>query len=319
MIASGIAAILLAGLLAGCGAQAAEPPAERAAPATVPTTGGGFARALNLADARSAIGVLAALRDAWRRRDCDKIQFLTAAAAGELGGRPCQAAREGRPAPANPDWTDVRLFIPTGADDRPYVVALARRPRPAYFVFARAEDRWRLAYGPVEVVREAAEPDADQESRVAPPLAGGDVLRARLAPQKHLAFLADPAGLSGVRFAADDPVRDLRDELARRPGKVRPDRLEVAVRVLPDDPHALPLPGGGALAFHAVKIIYIQRATGRRLAHPIFGRDAVRDFTGKASPAKIEVTELVTLATKVAADGRLTTVGMTRALAGITG
>lgn len=275
-------------------------------------------RAIGQEDAASAFGMLADLGDAWKKRDCAKILFLTTAAAAELGGRACEAARNGRPLPAPVDYGDVRYFLPGGPEEHPWVVALARRPRPSYFVFTLEEDRWRLAYGPIRLVKDAPELDADAETRAVPAPGADDALRARLAPQKHLAFLADRAGLSGVRFASDDPMRDLLAELTRKPATVRPDRLSSDVQLVPSAARALKPAGGGALVFHALKILYTEKTGARELAHPLFGAAAVRAFTGKARLTTLHAAEVVVLATKVATDGGLTTVALSRGLADIT-
>ena len=45
-------------------------------------------------------------------------------------------------------------------------------------------------------------------------------VKARLAPQRYLAYLTDPAGVSGVTFPKGDAIRGLFGELVQRPQKV---------------------------------------------------------------------------------------------------
>ncbi|WP_248961841.1 hypothetical protein [Sphaerisporangium perillae] len=302
-------------LLTGCGAESGGSPATAAGPTTDTAPA---ARTLGQGEATTAFGVLEELADAWKKRDCDKILFLTTSAASELGGRACEATRNGRPVPARVDYGDVEYFLPDRPEEHPWFVALARKPQPSYFVFAYEDDRWRLANGPIQLVGDAPVLNADETTRAVPTDDPEDGLRARLVPQKHLAFLSDRAGLSGVRFASGDPMRNLLSELVKKPSTVRPDRLSYDFQLIPGETRALGVGGGGALVFHAIKIMYTQKAHSRKLAHPLFGADAVRVFTGKASPATIHVTEVVLLATKVAPDGKLTTVAMSRGLADIT-
>ncbi len=268
-------------------------------------------------EAAAAFGLLKDLDDARKARDCTKILFLTTSAASELGGRACEATRNGRPVPPPVAYDDVVYFLPDRPVEHPWFAALARRPRPSYFVFAYEQDRWRLAYGPIRLLGKAPELDTEDVTRVVPGDDPEDGLRARLVPQKHLAFLSDPAGLSGVRFASGDPVEDLLAELVKKPSTVRPDRLTCDVQLVPGEVRALGLKGGGALVFHAIRIVYEQKGSGR-LAHPLFGADAVRRFTGRSGPATTHTTEVVMLATEVGTDGRMTTAALTRGLADIT-
>ncbi|MFC4586556.1 hypothetical protein [Sphaerisporangium corydalis] len=269
-------------------------------------------------DAEKAFGLLKELDDAWKKRDCTKVLFLTTSAESELGGRACEATRNGRPAPPSLDYSDVDYFLPDRPAEHPWFVALARKPQPSYFVFAYEEDRWRLADGPVRITGKAPELDADQTTRVVPTDDPDDGVRARLVPQKHLAFLSDRFGLSGVRFSSGDPMRALLTELVKKPATVRPDRFSSDVQLVPADARALGVKGGGALVFHALKIYYTQKTGARKLAHPLYGAAAVRAFTGKGSLKVQHTAEVIMLATRVDPDGKLTTVAMTRGLADIT-
>ncbi|WP_344947645.1 hypothetical protein [Sphaerisporangium flaviroseum] len=300
-------------LLTACGAQADDPVRS-----VRPTTVSALGATVGPEDAKNAFGLLKELDDAWKKRDCVKVVFLTTSAQSELGRRACEAARNGRPAPAAVDYTDVEYFLPDRPGERPWFAALARKPEPAYFVFAYEDERWRLAYGPIRLVGNGPEFDVNETTRAVPTDDPGDGVRARLVPQKHLAFLSDRAGLSGVRFASGDRMRDLLAELVRKPATARPDRLSSDIQLVPGETRALAVNGGGALVFHAIKIMYTQKTSARKLAHPIFGTDAVRAFTGESGLSTIHATEVVVLATKVATDGKLTTVGMTRGLADIT-
>jgi hypothetical protein len=143
-------------------------------------------------------------------------------------------------------------------------------------------------------------------------------IAARLVPQRHLAFLTDPAGVNGVRFADGDPVRDLLAELVRKPSLVRPDRLAVDVRVADVPTRALRLDDGTTLVFHAVEIEFDQRTSAKRLAHPLYGVSDLQAFTGKAHPTSLAGTEIVFLVTQVGAGNKLTTIAMRRALADLT-
>ncbi|MFC4531490.1 hypothetical protein [Sphaerisporangium dianthi] len=301
-------------LLTGCGAVNG----GEASPTPEPVADTASARTVQESEAATAFELLKELDEARRKRDCAKVLFLTTSAASELGGRACEATRNGRPVPAPVAYGDVDYFLPDRAVERPWFVALARKPQPSYFVFAYEEDRWRLAYGPVRLAGREPGLDADEVTRAVPTEDPEDGLRARLVPQKHLAFLSDRFGLTGVRFVSGDPMRNLLTELVKKPATVRPDRLSYDVQLVPEDTRALGVEGGGALVFHAIKIIYTQKARSRRLTHPLFGADALRAFTGGADRAVIHVTEVVSLATKVAPDGRLTTVAMSRGLADIT-
>jgi hypothetical protein len=266
-------------------------------------------------DAATTFGLLRQLDDAWARRDCAKVVSLTAPAESELAGRACEATRNGRPVPA---YGDVDYYVPEAPGGQPWFVALAHRPSPSYFLFGYDEGAWRLSLGPIRLTGEVPELDVDENAHAVPTDDPEDGVRARLVPQKHLAYLSDPAGLSGVRFSSGDAMSSLLAELVRKPPEVRPDRLGIDVRLVPGETRALTLSRGGALVFHALKIVYRQRARARKLAHPVFGAATVRAFTGKASPTNITATELIVLATRVASDGKMTTVAMRRQLADIT-
>ncbi|MEO3808745.1 hypothetical protein ABGB17_07060 [Sphaerisporangium sp. B11E5] len=301
-------------LLAGCGAQGDVPPEPTAAP-TVPGSAG---RTVGAEDAGTAFGVLGELDDAWKLRDCAKVLFLTTAAENELGGRGCEATRNGRPVPARATYRDSEFFLPDRPDERPWFVALAREPDPAYIVLVQEDDRWRVAYGPLKLTTAPPELDADVTTRVVPTEDPEDGVRARLAPQKHLTFLSDRYGLTGIRFPSGDPVRSLLTELTKKPATVRPDRLSHEIQLIPDDTRALALADGGALVFHSLKILHTQKTTSRKLAHPLFGTTLAKAFTGTSTPKSLHTTEVVQLATKVTPDGKLTTVAISRGLADIT-
>ncbi|RCG27871.1 hypothetical protein DQ384_25425 [Sphaerisporangium album] len=303
-------------LLPGCGARDDGPPVGTPSPANVATS----APTVGPDEAATAFGLLRRLDDAWSGKDCAEVAFLTASPESGLGGRACEATRNGRPVPASLAYGDVDYYIPGALGGRPWFVALAHRPHPSYFLFEHDEGRWRLALGPIRLVGDAPELDVDetQAAHAVPADDPEDGVRARLAPQKHLAYLSDPAGLSGVRFASGDAMTRLLAELVRKPSQVRPDRLGVDVRLVPGETRALALAGGGALVFHALQVVYSQRARTGKVAHPVFGAAAVRAFTGKASPKTVTATELILLATTVAPDGRMTTVALRRTPADIT-
>lgn len=279
-----------------------------------------------MADARAAFDGLGDLSDAWKAEDCAAIEHLTAEAENTIASRVCAAAREGRAATALRAYADPRFLLPTreGGEDGEegaWFAVLAGKPEPAYFVFVRADGRWRLAAGPIPLVGKA--PETEGEAVVDAAADPKTAVGARLAPTRHVAFLTDPAGVggagvSGVRFASGDPMRRLLAELVRAPGRVRPDRLVTDVRI--EGPaHALALPGGGSLVFHALRVVFTQKpGPGRSsLARPRYRAADVRAFTG-GSPATVTGGEILVLATKVAKDNTMTTIGMRRVLADIT-
>ncbi|MDH2423979.1 hypothetical protein [Sphaerisporangium sp. TRM90804] len=300
-------------LLVGCGARVEGQPAS-----TTDRRKATAARTVGPGDAESAFGVLAELDEAWRKRDCAKVRHLTTAAENVLGDRACEATRHGRRVPSRPEYGDVRFYLPDTPDDVPWFVALASEPHPAYFLLVREDDRWRVAYGPVRLVGEASDLDADVTTRVVPSDDPDDGVAARLVPQKHLAFLADHVGLSGVRFPAGDAMKDLLAELVKKPSTVRPDRLSSDVRLIPGETRALALADGGALVFHALEILHTQKSGSGKLRHPIAGTADMRAFTGKPSQPSLHVTEIFMLATEVDPDGGLRTVAMTRHLSDVT-
>ncbi|MEZ0074915.1 hypothetical protein [Planotetraspora sp. GP83] len=280
--------------------------------------------AITTADAETAFATIADLEDAWKRRDCAKIVYLTTGAESTLGTRVCEAARKGGAVPGLGGYGDAAFFLPApflpapGADrdEAPWFVALARQPHPAYFVFAQADGRWRLAAGPIPVV--GAEPKLEGDVKDAGDDPGISV-RASLVPTRHVAYLTDPAGVSGVKFASGDPMRSLLSELVRAPDKVHPDRLSTDVR-LEGPARSLALPDGGALVFHALRVVYTQKpGSGRSsLAHPRYGSADVRAYTGESRPRAITGSELVLVATRVSKDNVMTTVAVRRSLADIT-
>ncbi|MEU8172882.1 hypothetical protein AB0C14_08390 [Microbispora hainanensis] len=302
-------------LLAGCGTEGLrETPADPGAtsPATVEITP---------ADAQAAFEGLGDLSDAWKNRDCAEIQQLTTGVEGTIGSGVCAAARDGYAAPVFRAYRDPEFLLPRREDGEAgaWFAVLARKPQPAYFVFVWADGRWRLGAGPIPLVGKApVQDDAVFDAEAVPDAA----VAARLAPTRHVAFLTDPsgvngAGVSGVRFASGDPMRRLLAELVGAPGRARPDRLTTDVR-LEGPARALALPGGGALVFHALRVVFTQKpGSGRSsLAHPRYRAADVRAFTGGAATT-VTGGEIVVLATKVAKDTTMTTVGMRRVLADI--
>ncbi|MEU6425952.1 hypothetical protein ABZ860_08610 [Microbispora sp. NPDC046973] len=307
-------------LLAGCGTEGVrETPAEPGAtsPATVEIT---------TADAQAALDGLGDLSDAWKDRDCAEIEQLTTGVERTVGSRVCAAAREGRAAPAFRAHQDPEFLLPGRQDgeDGAWFAVLARKPEPAYFVFVRADGRWRLGAGPIPLVGKAPEVKGGVDGAVIDAAADPDAaIGARLAPTRHVAFLTDPGGVngvgvSGVRFASGDPMRRLLTELVRAPGRVRPDHLSTDVRI--EGPaRALALPGGGSLVFHALRVVFTQKPGAGRssLVRPLYRAADVRAFTGGAATT-VTGSEILLLATKVAKDNTMTTVGMRRVLADIT-
>ncbi|KAA9381655.1 hypothetical protein F5972_02185 [Microbispora cellulosiformans] len=307
-------AVLLAVSLAGCGTESA-----RELPADPGETSAPMAEVAR-ADAEAAFGGLGDLAAAWKDGDCAEIERLTTWAEQAIGSRVCAAAREGRAAPGFDVPEDPEFLLPAHEDgeDDPWFAVLARKPTPAYFVFVRADGAWRLGAGPIPLDGEAPEA-SEGEGEIVDAAAGpGSWVGARLVSTRHVAFLTDPAGVSGVRFVSGDPMRGLLGELVRAPGRVRPDRLSTDVRI--EGPaRALALPDGGALVFHALRLVFIQKPGPGRpsLAHRRYGAADVRAFTGGA-PKTVTGAEIVLLATRVGADNRMTTVGMRRVLADIT-
>ncbi|MDP9846531.1 hypothetical protein [Streptosporangium lutulentum] len=271
---------------------------------------------MELAEAMDAFAVLKQLDDAWQKRDCAAVERLTTWAESTLGGRACKATRNGRPAPARKRYTKPEFFLPDAADQDRWFVALARKPDPAYFLFVNEGDNWRVGAGPIPVRGESREP-IEGAVPTDDPSTG---VKARLAPQRYLAYLTDPAGVSGVSFPKGDAVRELSDDLFRRPEKVRPDRLTADVRLVVGPQRALLLPDGGALVIHALEIEYRQKARPGRssLSHPIYGRGDLRGFTGKAKPAALTGTEVVLVATEITGGTKMSTIALRRGLAALT-
>ncbi|WP_066933139.1 hypothetical protein [Microtetraspora fusca] len=296
-----LAAVLGAALLAGCGERG---PAVTARPSRDATP---RPAAATREDATAAFAALTDLADAWKRRDCAKIEFLTTWTESVLSGPACQAARRGQPLPAGGAYSDAEFYLPEEPGDLPWFAALAHEPRPAYFVFVRSDGRWRLGAGPVPVV--GALPELE-EGKVAPEPDRDARVRAGLAPTRLLAFLTDPAGVSGVRVRSGDPMHDLLRELTDRP-----DRRPAEVR-LEGPAHALPLPDGGALVFHTLRIVVTQKPGAGR---PAYKAAAVRAFTGRGSSGGVVTGhELLFLATRVSVKGVLDTVAVRRVLADVT-
>ncbi|MEN3540849.1 hypothetical protein AAH991_37450 [Microbispora sp. ZYX-F-249] len=303
-------------LLAGCGTEGVrETPAGPGdtSPPTVEVT---------TAEAQAAFDGLGDLAGAWRDQDCAKIEYLTTGVESTIGGRVCAAAREGLAVPGRPAYRDPEFLLPARqeGEDGAWFAVLARKPKPVYLVFVRADGRWRLAAGPIPVVGEAPGVEGEVTDAAADPEAA---VGARLAPTRHVAFLTDPAGVngkgvSGVRFASGDPMRGLLAELVGAPGRARPDHLSADVRI--EGPaRALALPGGGSLVFHALRVVFTQKpGSGRSsLAHPRYRAADVRAFTG-GTPKSVTGSEILVLATKVAKDNTMTTVGLRRVLADLT-
>lgn len=291
---------LLVGLsvwAAGCGSTAgggmvALPEDQPATPAS--------AQRVDPATARQAFGLLKQLDQAWNEQDCATVDDLTAGAENALGGRACEATRNGRPAPSG----EPTFLLPRSGN---WFAALADK---AYYVFTREGDRWRLAMGPVRLLGAAPSPaEAGPASAV----------RAKLVPQRHLTYLTDPAGVSGVTFPTDDPVAGLLRELTTRPAKLRPDSLKVDVELSGEPVRTLALEDGSMLVFHALRIVYTQKPGAGRssLAAPLYPAPVLRAFGLKPNAPRLTVTELVILATQVSPKNRLTTVGLRRALSTI--
>ncbi|WP_143591255.1 hypothetical protein [Thermoactinospora rubra] len=240
----------------GCGAAHID---QVAGSTTAPSPAS--AAAVTRTEAEEAFKVLGPLEKAWKERDCAAVRHYTTWAENVLGRACPDAAPDGDLAA----YRDPEFFLP---EDGGWFAALARAPRPAYFVFARDDGRWRLASGPIPVVG-----DAPAHAAQASP-APGTAVRARLVPQRHLTYLTDPAGVSGIRFPAGDPMRELREEVTAR---------EAEVELLPGGGRTLALSEGAMLVFHALRV------------------------TGGGK------TELVLLATEITAANKLSTVAVRRA------
>ncbi|MFE0147206.1 hypothetical protein ACFWY5_08685 [Nonomuraea sp. NPDC059007] len=305
---------LLAGLsmaTAGCGGTS--PPPAAGPPSETPST----AQRIDEATAARTFASLAGLDEAWRERDCAAVAAATTWVEKTLGGRACAATRNGRPAPARTAYSEPAFLLP---EEGGWFAALATEPEPAYFVFVHAGDGWRLGFGPVPITGnppDTTPPGATPPGATPGGSSGGApdpaiVRRARLVPQRHLTFLTDPAGLSGVRFPEADPVRKLRDELAAKPARVRPDRLTVDVELL-DTPRTIGTAGGSMLVFHTLRLTFHQRGD----AHPLYGKADLRAFTGKSGLDRLSAVEIVSLVSELTPDNKVRTVGSRRDLADV--
>ncbi|WP_344922166.1 hypothetical protein [Streptosporangium oxazolinicum] len=307
-----LAVILGLSMMTGCGARS---DTRVTAPGTGPSREA--SAGVELTEATEAFTLLRRLDDAWRDRDCATVEELTTWAEKALGGRACEATRNGRPAPVRKSYSEAEFYLPGIAGQDRWFVALAREPDPAYFLFVQEAGEWRLGAGPIPIRGEVREPTEGAVPADDP----GTGVKARLVPQRYLAYLTDPAGVSGVTFPRGDPARDLFGELVGRPARVRPDRLTTDVRLLVGPQRALLLPGGGALVIHALEIEYRQRARQGRstLARPIYGRADLRGFTGRSRTAGLTGTEVVLVATEIVGSGsKLSTAGLRRGLATLT-
>ncbi|GAT65115.1 hypothetical protein PS9374_00747 [Planomonospora sphaerica] len=320
-----LALILGLSLLTGCGARSdGRTPAYRdsgSGPSAEASAG-----AVGAAEAAQAFELLQGLGDAWRDRDCAAVGRLTAWAEKTLGGRACEATRNGRPAPASAGtvgkYAGPEFLLPaSGGEDR-WFVALAREPDPAYFLFVDEGDGWRLGAGPIPATGDTASeaaPDTAAGSSGSTAVASGTGVRARLVPQRYLTYLTDPAGVSGVTFPKGDAAAVLRADLGARRAKTAPDRLTTDVRLVVGPRRMLPL-RGGALVVHALEIEYRQRPRPGRssLSRPVHGGAELRAFTGRSRAAELTGTEIVLLVTEVGDDGEVSTVASRRALADLT-
>ncbi|GII53238.1 hypothetical protein Pth03_16270 [Planotetraspora thailandica] len=297
-------------LLVGCGNESFDQASRSPG-----STGGASSVTATKAQAEAAFAMLGRLKDAWKRRDCATVASLTTWAENAVAENACKAAKDGYQPSTLGEYGQVDYFLPatTPDDDRgAWFVALARDPEPAYFVFVQADGRWKLGAGPIPALRKTPQPAApvrqvEDDSKIAVP--------ASLVPTRHVAFLSDPAGVSAVKFASGDRMRDLLRDLVRAPEKVRPDRLSVDVEI--EGPaYALVLADGGALVFHSLKVVYTQKpGSGRSsLAHPRYGKADLSAFIGIGKPEAITGSELLTLATQVSKNNTMTTVGMRKAL-----
>jgi hypothetical protein len=269
---------------------------------------------LTLDSAERALEILPELRAAWRGVDCGKVESLTAFAEGELGTTVCAAVRNGLPGVDLPNYSEIEVFLPGDQEEGAWFAALARKPDPAYFVFAYEEGLWQLAYGPIPLLGKAPQEDA------VPTGAADMIVKARLVPQQYLTYLTDPAGVSGVTFPSGDPVRTLLAELLRTPRRARPDRVSVDVRLASDSSRALLLADGGALVFHAITLVFTQKpGPGRKaIRHARYGSAAVKAFTGKSKAGKLTGSEILFLTTRLSKAGKMTTIGVRRELAHVT-
>ncbi|WP_066369385.1 hypothetical protein [Herbidospora mongoliensis] len=302
---------IVLGPLAACGGLSAETTARE-----TPSRAAGI---LTLATAERAFDSLQTLDAAWRDSDCAEVAELVAAPIAELGGDACEATALGHEM-SRFDYTEPEFYLPTrGSTGDPWFAALARMPDPAYFVFTHEKGGWRLALGPVPVPKAA--PEVHVTDAVVPTGDDNPQITASLVSQRCLTYLTDPTGVNGIRVPDGDPLRGLRDEIARSAAKYRPDKITVDVRLLAGTPsHALALPDGASLVFHALRLVTTQApGPGRdELAKPVYADQEIRAFAGHGWLGEVTAEELLFLATKVDADGRMTTVGMGRQLASMT-
>jgi hypothetical protein len=296
-------------MLAACGGDGPSSGATVRSPPPVKRT-------ITQTEAVAAFETLGVLKDAWKRRDCRKIAELTAGTMRALADRTCAAAQKGYEPPELISYGDAEFLLSGDMEDGAWFAALARSPKPAFFVFVESEGCWCLAAGPIPVAGRVPEITGDEAASRDPDMD----LTARLVPTRHLAYLTDPAGVGGVRFPSGDPMRTLLDELLERPVKVRPDRLTADVRLTGTTRLAMLPSGGGVLVFHELNIVYTQEpGSGRSsLAHSVYGRSDVRAFTGQGRPDGVTGTELLFIATEVTSGAKMTTVGLQRVLADIT-
>ncbi|GAB1820319.1 hypothetical protein [Herbidospora sp. RD11066] len=301
------------GLLAACGGL----PAETTAGET--DTPSRTADVLTLAAAERAFDSLQALDAAWEDSDCAEVADLIAPPIAELAGDTCEATALGHEM-SRFDYTEPEFYLPSrGATGTPWFAALARVPEPAYFVFTHAKGRWRLALGPVPVPDEA--PEVHVTDAVVPTGDDNPQVTASLVSQRCLTYLTDPTGVNGIRVPAGDAMRALRDEISRSAAGYRPDKVSVDVRLIADAPsHALALPEGASLVFHTLRLVTTQTPGAGRgeLSKPAFSDQEIRAFAGHGRLGEVTAEELLFLATKVDAAGRMTTVGMGRQLASMT-
>lgn len=211
------------------------------APATAPR--------VDPATAEQAFSLLGQLDEAWQRPDCATVEDLTTWAERTLGGRACEATRNGRPARRG----DPAYVLPD-ADD--WFAALVREPSPAYYLFFLEDGRWRLGAGPVPVRGERAREPGEPSPSL--------LRRARLVPQRHLTYLTDPAGVGGVRFPAGDPMRALLKDVTERHADVE----LYGTRSL-----TIPLADDSVLVFDALRLTYAGERTDLVVIASVAGAD----------------------------------------------
>ncbi|NUR85744.1 MAG: hypothetical protein HOY71_16835 [Nonomuraea sp.] len=204
-------------VLTGCGTA---PPAAVPPDSGVPAVS---AHPVDEATARQAFGLLDRLDQALARRDCAAAAELTTWAAKTLGGRACEATRNGRPA------RDPRFYLPDAPD---WFAAFASG---SYYVFLLEDDRWLLGAGPIPAVGKPPEYTQGATADAAV------LTEAALVPQRHLTFLTDPAGVQGVRFPAGDPLVKLRSGVKD-------------VELIGGEPPAVALSGDRVLVFDALRV-----------------------------------------------------------------